>query len=471
MSSSHGELLAALEPATLGARIRDARLSRGLTQTDLAGESMTVSYVSRIESGARRPKLAVVRTLAGRLDLTVDQLLRGVTACEYDEIRLGLDYAELALETGEAAEAAAQARTNLTRAESANQADLVARGRYLLGRALEAVGRLDEAIDVYETLTASATGLLAIECGIALSRAYRESDDLTLAIEAGERVQATLAGSELEATDEAVRLAVTIALAYAVRGDLGRATRLGTEAVERAERLDSPAARAAAYWNASVFQAQRGDIELALPLASRALAMLAEGRDARNLARLRLQIGNWQMSTTPPDFEQGIANISAGRDGMANSSTTGAELAEADIALSRALSITGDATRALDLADQAQAKAPDRSSLVFAEALVARAHALAALAQTDAARQSCTDAMGVLDQLDSNDRFAAQSWFDLANLLKDLGDHDNAWTALQNVAASTGFRAAPQHQDRREDMRSSVGSGGGRQHVRPDGAV
>ena len=40
--------------------------------------------------------------LARRLDKPVDELLRGVSSTEYDEIRLGLDYAELALENGEA---------------------------------------------------------------------------------------------------------------------------------------------------------------------------------------------------------------------------------------------------------------------------------------------------------------------------------------------------------------------------------
>ena len=95
------ELLRAVDPRALGARLKSARVARDLTQAALAGDGISTGYVSRIESGARRPTLKVLIELARRLDKPVDELLRGVSSTEYEEIRLGLDYAELALENGD----------------------------------------------------------------------------------------------------------------------------------------------------------------------------------------------------------------------------------------------------------------------------------------------------------------------------------------------------------------------------------
>lgn len=100
MHASNAELLHAVDLTALGSRVRAARVAKGWTQSDLAGKDISVGYVSRIESGSRRPNLSVLTSLASRLGTPVEQLLQGVTASQYDEIRLGLDYAELALETG-----------------------------------------------------------------------------------------------------------------------------------------------------------------------------------------------------------------------------------------------------------------------------------------------------------------------------------------------------------------------------------
>ena len=80
---------------------------------------------------------------------------------------------------------------------------------------------------------------------------------------------------------------MTVAVAYFLRGDSGHAIRMCRKAIVKAEELDSPTARASAYWNASIFEAQRGSVSNAVPLAERALSLLSDGQDTRNLARLR----------------------------------------------------------------------------------------------------------------------------------------------------------------------------------------
>ena len=99
-----------------------------------------------------------------------------------------------------------------------------------------------------------------------------------------------LSDTPLDSSDEAVQMAVTLAAAYFERGDTGQAVRVCRKAVTKAEKLESPTARASAYWNASMMEHAQGSVRDAIPLAERALQLLAEGQDVRNLARLRNQL-------------------------------------------------------------------------------------------------------------------------------------------------------------------------------------
>jgi transcriptional regulator with XRE-family HTH domain len=301
MDSRDADLLKDIDPIELGQRIRALRVAKGWTQTDLAGGDISVGYVSRIESGQRRPNAAVLDDLASRLGVPADQLLRGVSAREFDEIKLTLDFAELSLESGQHIEAESRAREALDRAQRTSQDELAYRARFLMARALEGQGAYDDAILELEPLVAARDGgLVRIKCAIALSRCFRESGDLTKAIEVGERVLDQLAGTPLDSADEAVQMAVTLAAAYYERGDAGQAVRTCRKAVTKAESLASSTARASAYWNASMMEALQGSVSDAIPLAERALALLTEGQDARSLARLRTQLGIMQLRPRSP---------------------------------------------------------------------------------------------------------------------------------------------------------------------------
>ena len=152
MNLSDAALLQEIRPYELGARLRAARLARGWTQTELAGDLVSVGYVSRLESGTRRPNSQVLEALTQRLGVSVDQLLRGESAPEQDEIRLTLDFAELSLENGDHAEAEVQARQSRDRSRAIFHDELADRATYLVARALEAQGNVDDAILELEPL-------------------------------------------------------------------------------------------------------------------------------------------------------------------------------------------------------------------------------------------------------------------------------------------------------------------------------
>jgi transcriptional regulator with XRE-family HTH domain/ATP/maltotriose-dependent transcriptional regulator MalT len=438
MHPSNAELLHSVDLKTLGSRVRAARVAKGWTQSELAGEEISVGYVSRIESGTRRPNLAVLTSLASRLATPIEQLLQGVTASQYDEIRLGLDYAELALETGEAFDAERQAQKFLGMAVQASLSDLTNRGRYLFARALESNGELDAAIIQLEQLVKDATGLLLIRGGIALSRCYREAGDLALAIEAGERVEEAVEAAGLEAVDEAVQLSLTVAAAYIERGDLHRANRICTSAIERAERLVTTGARAGAYWNSSYIMAERGDVQAALPLASRALSLLAEGQDGRNLARLRIQVGQLQLQVDPPEIALALEQLLRARSELASSSASEIDQARNEVVLAQAYLASGEPQRALETARAAEAACGDRAPLVTAHGHVVSGQALAAQGETVQAHASYQEAVHVLTAVGA-DRSAAQLWFELADLLEEVGDLDGARNAYRSAAATSGL--------------------------------
>ena len=68
--------LSTIDPAVLGARIRAYRRAAQLRQRELVDEAgISVAYLSRIETGARRPSVAVLQRIAARLKADVDRLL------------------------------------------------------------------------------------------------------------------------------------------------------------------------------------------------------------------------------------------------------------------------------------------------------------------------------------------------------------------------------------------------------------
>lgn len=443
MDQAHSDLLASADLSALGRRIRTARTARGLTQTDLAGDDMSVGYVSRIEAGQRRPKASVLTTLARRLGTTVEQLLTGVDAQEQNEIRLILDFAELSLETGEVAEARTRAEEGTARAESAGLGDLAARGHFLHARALEALGELDDAILELEPLVTGRGGLIEVRAGIALCRCYRDSGDLGRAIDTGERLLGALREREQDQTDEAVQLAVTLAAAYFERGDTGHAVRSCQKIIARAEQTGSTTARASAYWNIAMMESGRGRFSEAVAYADRALALLSEGQDARNLARLRTQLGAMQLYLDPPPIDQAALNLERAARELADSSAGAIDVARNELAVAHARFLAGEnSDRIRDIARRVYESALGRAPLVAADAKAFEGRTWMEDGDVDAARGCYREAARILTGV-GMDRGVAQQWFELADLLEQAGEPELAREAYRSAAASTGLSARP----------------------------
>src|SRR5690348_15559373 len=60
----------------LGQRLRRARLTRNLTQGEVAQKQFSVSYISAVERGQIRPSLGALEKLAERLEVPLADLVR-----------------------------------------------------------------------------------------------------------------------------------------------------------------------------------------------------------------------------------------------------------------------------------------------------------------------------------------------------------------------------------------------------------
>lgn len=75
LSAEVAGVLRDMDLATLGIRLRNARLAKGLTQGELAGDDASTAYISRIEAGQRRPDSRLLGKLAARVGTTVEDLV------------------------------------------------------------------------------------------------------------------------------------------------------------------------------------------------------------------------------------------------------------------------------------------------------------------------------------------------------------------------------------------------------------
>jgi transcriptional regulator with XRE-family HTH domain len=79
-------------PRLIGDRIRERRRALGLSQRDLSQPGISYAYISRIESGQRRPSLKALRKLASKLETTAHWLETGAPDPADELAALVLEY-------------------------------------------------------------------------------------------------------------------------------------------------------------------------------------------------------------------------------------------------------------------------------------------------------------------------------------------------------------------------------------------
>ncbi len=130
---------------------------------------------------------------------------------------------------------------------------------------------------------------------------------------------------------------MTIAAAYYERGDTGQAVRTCRKAIDKAELLDSPKARASAYWNASMMESRQGSVH-----ARRSRSRSARwrcwprGRTAATSARLRSVLADMQLQLDPPEVARRRRNLARAAEELRHSSASAIDLARNELFRARA---------------------------------------------------------------------------------------------------------------------------------------
>jgi transcriptional regulator with XRE-family HTH domain len=430
----------------VGQRVRALRTERGLSQEQLAGPGVSASYVSLIESGRRHPSAAALETLAAALGTTADFLLHGEAAAARRQAELDLRLAELALHSGEALEAERRFR-----ALQAAESDPAVRqpAQQGLAEALEAQGRLEEAIAEFESIRARAAEVgdtSWLTATIALVRCYREVGDMGRSADVGERALEQLAGLGLAGTDLHVMLGASVASTAYERGDLVRARQLIERVMAEATASGSPRAQGAAFWNASLFSAERGEIGTALELSERALLLFHAEGATRNAARLRNAYAGLLLRIDRPQAEQALDLLISARDELTElGSLTDVAYCETEIA--RAHLLLDDPTAAIEAARSSLHHLPAAEDrLERSRALAVLADAWLAAGDAEAAHEAYREAAQSLTEAGAS-RQAARVWRQLAEHLERSGDLPGALAALK--AASDAVGVQPDLQPRR----------------------
>lgn len=422
---------------SLGDRVRELRVRRGLSQSGLARGLVSPSYVSLIEAGKRLPEREILHAFAERLDTTPEYLETGVDAAAAREEMLSLHYAELALANGQIEEASLQFETLARGSVFSRHAATwgAARAREVQGDLPGAIERVEWLTDEHRSGRADTPGLLALlntQC-----RLYREVGDLNHSIVLGERALEEVRSLGLTGTEEEIRLASTLVASYWERGDWVKANLLAKEVVERAELHGSPRSRGSAYWNASLAASSAGGVGLAIELAQRAIAMFSETVDERSLARLRTDL-SWILLCQQPQDLATAEDLLTKAYAALREIGINTDLAYCETELARFHLAKGDPRGALEYADRSIARIGGLDgSLESVRVRIVRAYALAAVHEPEESLRVCRQAMRMLwARRPSRQHMAV--WREFAELLVRLGRTDEAIDAYRSMADCGG---------------------------------
>ena len=395
-----------------------------------------------MESNRRQPTPETVQILARALGCPPEELY-GKPVATVVPTALALRYADLSLETGEAATARAGYQRILQ--DGIEDPMLRIRAMYGLAHALQQEGRLTEAVRMYEDCVRS--GILDPAHSVSLAvtqgwcRCLFELGELYRAIEVGNRALEELGQLGAEDSEQSIQLLATVAAAWYELGELRQAENLLNEGLERASRVKSPLARAAIIWNASLVASERGRFLEALELADEALSAFRHGTDRRLLGMVLTTRGYTLLRTDPPRAAEAVEVLTEAMTVLSDVPDK-VQRAYALTDLSRAHLELGDIGAAISAAERARELLGPSARLEYGRATVALASAVNAQGDLEHARQLFTEAATILGALGAS-RSAARAWVELATTLSDRGDLPGAVAAFLQAAVSLNLVDGP----------------------------
>ena len=421
---------------SVGERLRQARLARGLTQEQLARGVATKGFISQVECNRATPSLAKLRLMAERLGLPLGHFTGDHTPLELTYLRKG---AELAVKAKEPAQALAMVDEAGPLARTANErADL----ERIRGTALDALNRLPEALVALQTAAADAppddpelNGAIYAEIGTVLN----EQEQFNFAVEAGRRALHWL--ERAKHADPALRSRVLTNLGRScwALGQLEQAHGFSLQALEAATDAESLLRIANAHMALGITARAKGLLDEAIEHCNRALEIHARIKQERAANRVLNNIG---------DVHYAAGRKAEAWDAQSRSLLRARELSDdfevgvAAGALARYALDAGKDAEALQLARESQ-RASERSQDHLHQALAAAIEGAAAerLGHPVIADRRFKAATRLLVDRDAAGKLSEVCAM-YADVLRRRGEQDRAF-AVMRMAAERDFSKLP----------------------------
>lgn len=425
---------------TMGERVRQLRCARGLSQQALSGDGVSAAYVSLIESGKRRPSRQTVSKLADRLGVTAEHLLVGMQDAELGKTRVNVNFARLAIANGNPSEAVSSLRSmSFENLDSAT----ACKASLALAEAAEQTGDLDLALVTLESMSDRCRREEAwigfATAATTLTALYLESGDTARGVDFSQQALHDVEAAGLQGTDEHIRLGAVFVWACFERGDLLFAARRAAELIEVADRIGTPRARGSIYWNAAFVAHARGRHADALRLTDRALALLGEQEDSRDLPRLRMQYAWVLLNVTNPRPIEALEQLARAEG---DPTLAGSQLDLGTIATFRGQAhlLLGNVFDAAEQAATALQLLGPSEHIERASALILLGDVGTAQGDSDLAHECYREVELVLRTIPAS-REVARAWRALGESLRTVGERDRALDAYDTSLVMLGMVA------------------------------
>ncbi|MFN8081149.1 MAG: helix-turn-helix domain-containing protein [Kineosporiaceae bacterium] len=419
-------------------RLRRLRRDAGLTQTELAGDDLSASYVSLLESGKRQPSRDVVEILAKRLGCSPTRLWEGRVSERERRIELELAYARLAMAHGEESDA----RDRLT--QLLDEGLLGVRNEdevtFLLAQAQEKTGQRPTAISLltplFERACARATHLPVSTVALALFSCHADSGDFHRALMVGEAALDAITHQGLLGTEEYYRLAASLLWAYSEVGDLAHAMSWARSLIQEAEANGATHGQAAIYWNAAKVADDLGEVNEAIYLSQKALGQLSESSNTRDLVRLRIATGQLLLSADPPRAVESWQTLSVAREGL-NDLGSAIDRMRWERTAAMAKLLMGERHEALELIRLAAERVAPDDHEETASTLLTFGDVEAAIGDREGALRQYLAGVATLTGAGPT-RATARAWRDLGDRFVALGHTDQAADCFDRALTIVG---------------------------------